>query len=55
MDLRPVHVQHDKAKFYPLLKIHQLRDLMRCRFKLTNMLASEKSCPELSNHFQPET
>src|SRR5699024_11637659 len=53
MDLRPVHVRHDKTQFYPFSGNPELRDLIRYRVKLTNMLTGEKNraqnCLTISN------
>ena len=42
-----------KPSFIPSPEIRQLRDLMRYRFKLTNMLT--EPCPELPDDLQSET
>jgi len=53
VDLRPVYVRHGQTKLYSPPEIRQLRDLMRYRFKLTNMLTGEKNralnCLTVSN------
>lgn len=53
MDLRPVYVRHGQAQLYPAARHRQLRNLVRYRVKLTNMLTGERNraqnCLTVSN------